>query len=116
MSTYKTITVNSNLDGDIRASAKFTQNVVVDGELHSYKEITPQSSVEESNIDAKAELNGDLRFGAEFVTPSAPSGTNDYEKLINKPKINTVVLIGDKSFEELGLNRLTNTEIENLLK
>lgn len=116
MSIYRTITVDSDLDGDIHASAKFTQNVVVDGVVKSYTEIQPVSSVESREISTNAELIGSLRFGARMVTPSTPSGTNDYEKLINKPKINTVVLIGDKSFEELGLNRLTNTEIENLLK
>ncbi|NLJ18371.1 hypothetical protein [Globicatella sulfidifaciens] len=38
----------------------------------------------------------------------------DYEKLINKPKINEVELKGDKSFEELGMKPLTNTEIAKM--
>lgn len=39
----------------------------------------------------------------------------DYNSLINKPKINGVELIGDKSFPDLGLESLSNIEIENLL-
>ena len=39
----------------------------------------------------------------------------DYENLRNKPSIEGVELIGDKSFEELNLQRITNTELENML-
>ncbi len=40
---------------------------------------------------------------------------NDYNELRNKPKIETVTLEGNKTFEDLGLSRLTNTELENML-
>lgn len=39
----------------------------------------------------------------------------DYEKLENKPKIEGNELIGNKSFSDLGLQILTNLEIENLI-
>lgn len=37
--------------------------------------------------------------------------TSNYEDLYNKPKINGVTLIGDRSFEDLGEESLTNMEI-----
>lgn len=43
-------------------------------------------------------------------------GTQDYEALANKPQIEGVTLIGDKSFSDLNLNALTNMEIEELLE
>jgi len=43
-------------------------------------------------------------------------GTQDYEELSNKPQIEGVTLIGDKSFSDLHLDALTNTEIEELLE
>lgn len=43
-------------------------------------------------------------------------GTNDYEKLKNKPKINGVELIKNKSFSDLGMNNITNQELEDMLK
>ena len=39
----------------------------------------------------------------------------DYERLINKPKINEIELIGDKSFNDLGLKPLTNIEIAKMI-
>lgn len=50
-------------------------------------------------------LQGSLQTG---------SGTSDYERLINHPSINEVELIRDKSFSDLGLNALTNMELEDL--
>lgn len=39
----------------------------------------------------------------------------DYELLINKPKVEGVTLIGNKTFEDLTLEGLSNSEIETLL-
>lgn len=41
--------------------------------------------------------------------------TSNYPDLQNKPKINNVDLVGDKSFDELGLKGLTNSELEKIL-
>lgn len=38
--------------------------------------------------------------------------TDNYDDLINKPQINGVELVGDKSFEDLGDTPLTNLEIK----
>lgn len=43
-------------------------------------------------------------------------GTNDYNKLKNKPQINGVELIRNKSFSDLGMNNITNQELEDMLK
>ena len=38
--------------------------------------------------------------------------TDNYDDLLNKPQINGVELMGDKSFEDLGDAPLTNLEIK----
>lgn len=43
-------------------------------------------------------------------------GTNDYEKLKNKPSINGVELIKNKSFSDLGMDIISNQELEDMLK
>ena len=40
---------------------------------------------------------------------------DDYQRLKNKPSINYVELINNKQLEDLNVNRLTNSEIENLI-
>ena len=45
----------------------------------------------------------------------AGMGSKDYETLYNKPRISGVELAGDKDFDELGMEKMTNTDIFNLI-
>lgn len=63
-----------------------------------------------ATLDANDEAR-DINLDAMYV-----SGTADYNKLKNKPCINSVELTGNKSFEDLGATALTNEELEALLK
>lgn len=60
---------------------------------------------------------------------SASSGTDNYENLYNKPKINSVELVGDVDSDSLNVQRkgdyaertelpeaMTNSDIENILQ
>lgn len=48
-------------------------------------------------------------------TVDVAGGTGDYDSLSNRPQINSVTLTQNKTWSDLGLDYLTNTEIENLL-
>ena len=56
-----------------------------------------------------SESTGD-RFNAktQFI------GSLDYSGLVNKPLIEGVILVGDRSFEELGLDFASYEDISNL--
>lgn len=43
------------------------------------------------------------------------AGDLSYMSLANKPSIEQIELVGDKTFEELGLNSISKDEINNLL-
>ena len=45
------------------------------------------------------------------ITVGGNNRAADYEELENKPQINEVTLIGNKSFDDLGLSALTSLEI-----
>lgn len=55
--------------------------------------------------------------GSKGVSATAVSFLDNlsYLDLNDKPAIETVELVGDQTFSNLGLNALTNTEIENML-
>lgn len=69
-----------------------------------------------------AEINASFKRDApmdtffETIIRVTDSGASDYNSLVNQPKINEVKLIGNRSLEELGLNSITNIELEELLK
>lgn len=68
----------------------------------------------EINASFKRDTPMDTSF--ETIIRVTDSGSSDYNSLINQPKINEVKLIGNRSLEELGLNSITNIELEELLK
>lgn len=68
-------------------------------------DITPEVEVEVSS-DSPIETETDLVIN---------DGVKDYNDLSNKPRIESVELVGDKSFDDLNLNKIPNSEIEELL-
>lgn len=68
-------------------------------------DITPEVEVEVSS-DSPIETETDLVIN---------DGVKDYNDLLNKPRIESVELVGDKSFDDLNLNKISNSEIQELL-
>ena len=79
----------------------------------AYREISLSGDISvatmSGSLNADTGMSGSLNM-AERVYE------NDYEKLKNKPSINGVELVQDKSFEDLGDHILTNFEILELMK
>ena len=79
----------------------------------AYREISLSGSI--SVVTMSGSLNADTGMSGS-LNMAERVYENDYEKLHNKPKINGVELVQDKSFEELGDHVLTNFEILELMK
>ena len=61
------------------------------------------------------ELVGEISLGSisgAIDNAGTGSGTGDYNSLVNKPSINDVSLMGNKSFEDLGINEVTDSELD----
>lgn len=43
--------------------------------------------------------------------PQGPPGTTNYNDLTNKPRIESVELIGNKTLDEIGIRTITENEI-----
>lgn len=69
------------------------------GDAFTYDDFTPEQL---------ASLKGDKG-------DKGDTGTTLYAELTDKPKVEGVTLVGDKSFEDLNLVSLTNQEIEDLI-
>lgn len=59
----------------------------------------------ETNVEVELENSDTVSTGM----------TTDYRKLKNKPKIEGVELVDNKTFEELGMSSLSNSELEKIL-
>lgn len=65
-------------------------------------------------VRAKVYCNDQPKSALSVGTVVIRDGTNNYEELIKKPSINSVELVGDKTFEDLGDTPLTNLEIQEI--
>lgn len=100
------------IDIEKEQAVDLQENQEVEAKVEEQEEIN--TSVEQNNN----ELNVELKV-RETIEPS----TNDYNRLVNKPQINSVELIGNKSLDELDIQvkgdypdmPLSNNEIEELL-
>ncbi len=75
------------------------------------KELTGQISAVNMSaaLSASTEMSGMLKQAERVVE-------KDYEKLINRPSINGVELIKDKTFEDLGMSELTALDVYKILE
>lgn len=70
------------------------------------------------NSDRSAQFDAKFNSSNENLKATFGSAVTtglNYEKLYNKPQINSVELIGNKSFDDLGLSSLSNMDIHNIL-
>lgn len=71
---------------------------------------------DEDDLALNLEDDSELHLNLEEAVPSV---MKDYEKLTNKPRINGVELIGDKTSKQLKIKEtepLTNLEIEEIIQ
>lgn len=111
-----------NINGDINT------NIGLSGDIDNNIEL--DTSIIENNslsgdVSTSIGLNGDLDniIQLDAVINPITMGTEDYNRLINKPKINYVELIENKTLDDLNIQvkgnypdeALTNAEIEALI-
>lgn len=61
-------------------------------------------------------INGNVQ-GEKSLSGKANGATsNDYEKLVNLPSIESAELRGDMTLEDIGLEECSNIDIDNLFK
>lgn len=70
----------------------------------------------EGSLSGESTVSGSISNAAANIggAVTVPVSFSSYNSLRDKPQINGVELVGDKSFEELGDSPLTNMEIKEL--
>lgn len=79
----------------------------------AYREISLSGSI--STVSMSGSLNSETGMSG-TLNMAERVYENDYENLKNKPSINGVELIKNKSFDELGVSPMTNSEILEIIK
>lgn len=80
------------------------------------KDIRATGKISNMEIKTHARLSKNIEASARVGQTVTIGGTTDYERLRNLPSIEGVTLIGNKTFPQLNMSKLTNSEIEALLQ
>lgn len=81
-----------------------------------YRTLTVDAQLSDNQINVAADLTGNINADAQIINRMEINNVSDYNLLNNKPLINSVTLQGDKSFEDLGLESISNIELEEILR
>lgn len=82
-----------------------------------YKIIPVKASLTNNKIDTIVSLADNMvDTSADMVTTIRHSAVADYLMLINKPQINSVELVGNKELPEIGVDNISNMELEQILQ
>lgn len=76
--------------------------------------VTPTLSVNKVQVSPVVSDNN-IKTSANMVNRVQVNSTSNYELLTNKPQIESVELLGNKSFNDLGLSNISNMRLEQLL-
>lgn len=83
--------------------------------MSDYRILPVKATLETNNIHASAAVSDNINVSATFTSEIKHNTTSDYELLKNKPQINSVTLTGNKSLPDIGVNTISNLELEALL-
>lgn len=69
-----------------------------------------------TNDNLSVDLNSESTMSLNLTVPRIVGGTGNYEKLKNKPQIESVELIGNKTFPELGISSIDADDLIEILQ
>lgn len=78
------------------------QDLVIDGEVDLDQMI-------DGETDLSSQVDGEMYQVLRYTS-------DDYDRLAHKPSIESVTLVGDKTFEELGLSSISIDELLDILR
>lgn len=82
-----------------------------------YKTVEVKAQINNNVLSVSSEMSDNtIHANGDTVTKVSTQPIYDYGPLTNKPSIEEVTLVGNKTFKDLGLRRVTNLEIETILQ
>ena len=112
------LNINGDINTNIGLSGDIDNNIELDTSVIENNSLSGDVS---TSIGLDASLDNSIQLDA--VINPITMGTEDYNRLINKPKINYVELVENKTLDDLNIQvkgdypdqALTNAEIEALI-
>lgn len=84
--------------------------------MSMYRTVTVTATVSNNRISVTPAVSRNEVFAnGDVATKVRVNNTSNYELLQNKPQIESVELLGNKTFDDLGLSKISNMKIEQII-
>lgn len=84
--------------------------------MSTYRTVTVTPTLSGNQISVTPAISkNQIGATAKMANEVQVTNTSDYELLKNKPQIESIELIGNKSFNDLGLTNISNMRIEQII-
>lgn len=84
--------------------------------MSTYRTVTVTPTLSGNKISITPAISkNQIGAAAKMANEIQVTNTSDYNLLKNKPQIESVDLIGNKSFNDLGLTNISNMRIEQII-
>jgi hypothetical protein len=84
--------------------------------MSTYRTVTVTPTLSGNKISVTPAISkNQIGAVAKMANEVQVTNTSDYQLLKNKPQIESVELIGNKSFNDLGLTNISNMRIEQII-
>lgn len=81
-----------------------------------YRTVSVTATLSSNKISVSPTMSANqIEAPARMVNKIQVNNTSDYNLLSNKPQIESVELLGNKTFNDLGLSNITNLQIEQII-
>lgn len=81
-----------------------------------YRKVSVTATLSSNKISVSPTMSANqIEAPARMVNKIQVNNTSDYNLLSNKPQIESVELLGNKTFNDLGLSNISNMRLEQLL-
>jgi hypothetical protein len=85
--------------------------------MSTYRTVTVTPTLSGNKISVTPAISkNQIGATAKMANEVQVTNTSDYQLLKNKPQIESVELIGNKSFNDLGLTNISNMRIEQIIE
>ena len=114
MNITRIITANASINDQVQTSVNVSDGVSVSNA--NMPNMISVAAVMSNDIQSAMGINKSINASSNITSDIRHNTVSDYDLLSNKPQINSVTLQGNKSLPEIGVNSLSNMELEELLK
>lgn len=113
MTISRIIAANASINDQVQISTNISEGVAASNA--AMPKTISVAAVMSNDVQSAMGISKNINASSNVTTEIRHNTVSDYDLLSNKPQINSVTLQGNKMLPEIGVDSISNMELEHLL-